>query len=620
MLDDPEAMYLLLSAAAQQTYPLEAFDEYYTRFATELTEVSLTATVQSASRGSATLAVHMATAYFGDFEYTTTLNLSETALGWVIDWTPAAVHPEMVDGHEFRSVIERPVRGRILDRNGEVLAETVDLRFIGLNRSLVGDRAALRTALIEFGFSETQVDGALNSGAGQNQRVKVGQVPPGKERSTDALRAIPGVILYFESQRVHPLGAAAAHVVGYTVELTAEQLAEHRGEGYRPGDRTGATGLEQTLNDRLAGSIGAELQVVDSASTVVRTVQSRPFVQGADVQTTLDSETLQTAATRLGTRAGAAVVIDPRTNDILALNSSPTFDPDAFERGDAAALAAITAAANGPLTNRATIGRYSAGSTFKLITGAAGLLYGNYKTTDRLECGSIWYGVDPPRRNWEGAQGMLTIAGGLMRSCNPVFYQIALTLYNDTDGALSKTARMFGFGAPSGTVGVNEVAGQVPDAAQKRAKTGEPWYPGDEVNLGIGQGDLLITPLQLANAYSSFVARQLRNPVLVAGEPATARGEIPLNDEQWGLLMSGLKMVTGPYGTASAAFSFAGYNDFAGKSGTAEDAGAQQHVLFVAMSPAAAPAAIAAVVLDEGQSGSIEAGPIARDIVLTAIR
>ncbi len=620
VLDDPEAMYLLLSAAAQQTYPLEAFDEYYTRFATELTEVSLTATVQSASPGVATLAVRMATAYFGDFEYTTTLNLSETALGWVIDWTPAAVHPEMVGGHEFRSVIERPARGRILDRNGEVLAETVDLRFIGLNRSLVGDRAALRTALVEFGFSETQVDGALNSGAGQNQRVKVGQVPPGKERSTDGLRAIPGVILYFESQRVHPLGTAAAHVVGYTVELTAEQLAERRGEGYRPGDRTGATGLEDTLDDRLAGSIGAELQIVDSASTLVRTVQSRPFVQGADVQTTLDSETLRTAATRLGTRTGAAVVIDPRTNEILALNSSPSFDPDAFERGDAAALAAITAAPNGPLTNRATIGRYSAGSTFKLITGAAGLLYGNYKTTDRLECGSIWYGVDPPRRNWEGAQGMLTIAEGLMRSCNPVFYQIALTLYNETDGALSKTARMFGFGAPSGTLGVNEVAGQVPDAAQKRAKTGEPWYPGDEVNLGIGQGDLLITPLQLANAYSSFVARQLRNPVLVAGEPATARGEIPLDDQQWGLLMSGLKMVTGPYGTASAAFCFAGYNDFAGKSGTAEDAGAQQHVLFVAMSPAAAPAAIAAVVLDEGQSGSIEAGPIARDIVLTAIR
>ncbi|MGE3076548.1 MAG: penicillin-binding transpeptidase domain-containing protein [Dehalococcoidia bacterium] len=619
VLDDTKAMYLLLSARAQEQYPQEVFDEYYADFSNELTEVSLKATVLSAEPGVASLSVNMATAYFGDFEYTTTLNLSQTALGWAIDWTPMAIHPEMTDGREFRSVIQEPTRGRILDRNGVALAETVDLRFIGLNRSLVTDKAGLETALVAFGFTEEQVDGAFNSGAGQNQRVKVGQVPPGKEDLTEGIRDIPGVILYFESQRVHPLGAAAAHVVGYTVEFTAEQLAQRKGMGYMPGDRTGATGLEATLDERLAGEIGADLQVVDTAGTVVLTVQSRPFVQGADVQTTLDADTLRAAYARLGDRAGAAVVIDPRTNEILALNSSPSFDPDAFERNDSAALAAITTNKAGPLTNRATIGRYSAGSTFKLITGAAGLMFGGYKTTDRLECGSIWYGLDPPRRNWEGAQGNLTIAEGLMRSCNPVFYEIALTLYNDTDGALSDTARMFGFGAETGTVGVNEVAGIVPDAAQKKAKTGEPWYAGDEVNLGIGQGDLLITPLQLANAYSSFLARQLRVPKLLSGEEATVRNDIPLSDEQWNLLMSGLKLVTSPTGTASAAFSLAGYYDFAGKSGTAEDAGSQQHVLFVAMSPAAAPAAVASVVLDEGQSGSIEAGPIARDLVLAAI-
>ena len=613
-------MYLLLSSSAQEQYPREVFDEYYADFSKELTQVSLKATVSSAEPGAASLSVRIATAYFGDIEYTTTLNLSQSALGWVVDWAPATIHPEMTDGREFRSVIEEPTRGRILDRDGGVLAETVDLRFLGLNRSLVQDKAVLKTALIEFGFSEEQVDNAFNSSAGQNQRVKVGEIPQGKEDLTGGLRDIPGVILYFESQRVHPLGAAAAHVVGYTVEFTAEQLEQRRGMGFAPGDRTGATGIEATLDDRLAGSTGAELQVVDAAGSVVLTVQSRPFVQGADVQTTLDAQTLRAAYARLGDRAGAAVVIDPRTNEILALNSSPSFDPDAFERNDSAALAAILANKAGPLTNRATIGRYSAGSTFKLVTGAAGLMFGGYKTTDRLECGSIWYGVDPPRRNWEGAQGQLTIAEGLMRSCNPVFYEIALTLYKETDGALSETARMFGFGAETGTVGVNEVAGIVPDAAQKKAKTGEPWYAGDEVNLGIGQGDLLITPLQLANAYSSFLARQLRIPKLLTDETATVRNEIPLADDQWNLLMNGLKLVTSPSGTASTAFSLAGYYDFAGKSGTAEDKDAQQHVLFVAMSPASAPEAVASVVLDEGNSGSIEAGPIARDLVLAAIR
>jgi penicillin-binding protein 2 len=178
---------------------------------------------------------------------------------------------------------------------------------------------------------------------------------------------------------------------------------------------------------------------------------------------------------------------------------------------------------------------------------------------------------------------------------------------------------MFGFGKSSGVVGLFDEDGQVPDAQQKRARTGQPWFPGDEVNLGIGQGDLLITPLQLANAYTAFVNRELRAPRLLESQPQAAGTPIPLDDTQWAHLMNGLRLVTSATGTASAAFAFAGYNDFAGKSGTAEDAGSQQHVLFVAMAPAAAPRAVAAVVLDEGQSGSIEAGPIARDIVLAAL-
>jgi penicillin-binding protein 2 len=328
---------------------------------------------------------------------------------------------------------------------------------------------------------------------------------------------------------------------------------------------------------------------------------------------------LTATQSRLSGRNGAAVVIDPRTNEVLALNSSPSYDPDAFERNDGPALAAMLATEGAPQSNRATRGLYSAGSTFKLITGAAGLASGLYTTSSTLECSAIWYGIDPPRRNWEGAQGQLTIAGGLMRSCNPVFYQIALTLYNETDGALSQMARNFGFGSPTGIVGLGDEAGLVPDAAWKEKERGEPWYPGDAVNLGIGQGDLLITPLQLANAYSSFLAGSLRVPVLVKGNPATVRNEIPLTAEQSALLRQGLKLVTSATGTASAAFANQGYYDFGGKSGTAEDAGAQQHVLFVAFSPADAPQAVAAVVLDDGDSGSIEAGPIARDLVLAAI-
>lgn len=619
--EDTNELYLLLSPGAQRAYPSELVAGAYRRFSSELTLVSLAATVQSAEAGRATLAVRATTAYFGDLEYTTTLNLIQTAAGWTVDWTPAAIHPAMVDGREFKSTIQRPIRGSILDRNGVELAVTRDIRMLGLNRSLVADRGALTAALVEFGFAREQVDAAFDSPGGASQRIRVGQVTDDRvDEASLKLRPLPGVVLYFESLRVHPLGPAAAHVVGYTREYTAEELDARKGRGLRPGDRVGATGLEASQDAILAGEIGAELSVVASDGAVVQTPFSRAFVAGRDVQTTLDAAVLQTAHDRLAGRAGAIVTIDPRTSELLALNSSPSFDPNAFERNDAIALAAITKAEGSPLANRATTGLYSAGSTFKLITGAAGLVYGGYTPSDRIECSAVWTGVDPPRKNWEGSQGPLTIAEALMRSCNPVFYEIGLKLYNETDGALSEMARAFGFGSETGIAGLYEEAGQVPDAAWKRATTGQPWYPGDEVNLSIGQGDLLITPLQLANAYSAFIAGELRAPRVLIGAPLESRGALPLTPEQTAHLKLGLKLVTSARGTASAAFALAGYTDFAGKSGTAEDAGSQQHVLFVAMSPADEPRAIAAVVLDEGQSGSIEAGPIARDVVLAAIR
>lgn len=617
---DTNALYLLLSQEAQRANPPELFAAAYTHFATELTLSSLEAKVESAEAGRARLAVRASTAYFGDLEYTTTLNLSSVPGGWVVNWEPSALHPEMVDGREFKSTIQRPIRGTIFDRNGVELAVTRDIRMLGLNRSLVQDRAALTRALVEFGFTKEQVDGAFDAPGGATQRVRVGEVTDARVEDASArLRPLAGVVLYFESLRVHPLGPAAAHVVGYTREYTAEELGDRRGLGFRVGDRLGATGLEASQEPVLAGAIGAELNLLARDGAVVKTFVSREYAAGRDIQTTLDADTLRATHQRLGTRAGAVVVIDPATNDILALNSSPSFDPDAFERNDATALAAITTASGAPLANRAATGLYSAGSTFKLITGAAGLAYGGYSTTDLFECGSIWNGVDPPRRNWEGAQGMLTIAEGLMRSCNPVFYEIALTLYNETDGALSQMARAFGFGTATGTAGLVDEDGQVPDAEWKRAATGLAWFPGDEVNLGIGQGDLLITPLQLANAYSSLFSGQLRTPRVLAEAVVESRGPVPLTPEQAGHLKLGLRLVTSARGTASAAFALAGYTDFAGKSGTAEDAGSQQHVLFVAMAPAAAPRALAAVVLDEGQSGSIEAGPIARDVVLAAL-
>ncbi len=617
---DVAGMYLLLTPQSQGTYPLAAFQEAYDAFERETTLERLEATVASIDGSAATLSVRVSTGYFGDLEYTTRVNLTQTGTEWKVAWEPAAIHPELANGQQFDGVIQYSTRGRILAADGSELAVTRDVRMVGLNRSLVTDRSALVAALEPFGFGQAQVEAAFGAPGGMTQRVDLGPVSDTiSDASLSQLTAVPGVVLFFQSQRVHPLGPAAAHVVGYTRELTAEELQERAGEGYEIGDRVGALGLEAGQDGILAGKVGAELRVVDGAGATLKVIAGREFVEGQDVQTTLDPATLVAAHRRLGSRAGASVVIDPATNAILALNSSPSFDPDAFERNDAAALNALAEAANNPQVNRASGGTYSAGSTFKLITGAAGLAYGGYTPSSLLECSAVWAGIDPPRRNWEGGRGLLTIAEGLMRSCNPVFYQIGLDLYNETDGALSQMARQFGFGEPSGVEGLAEEAGLVPDAEWKRENRDEAWFPGDEVNLAIGQGDLLITPLQLANAYSTFLAGTLRNPVILAGKEATPRGALPLTEEQSAHLRRGLELVTSAGGTASAAFANAGYTGFGGKSGTAEDAGAQQHVLFVAYGPAAAPVAVAAVVLDDGQSGSIEAGPIARDLVIAAM-
>ena len=206
-----------------------------------------------------------------------------------------------------------------------------------------------------------------------------------------------------------------------------------------------------------------------------------------------------------------------------------------------------------------------------------------------------------------------------MRSCNPVFYEVALALYEDATGALSDMARAFGFGTETGVEGLYDDPGLVPDAAWKQSVRQAPWYPGDAVNLGIGQGDLLVTPLQLANAYSTFLTGELRTPVVLTGVDATVRAGLPLETGHAAHLRRGLELVTSTRGTAGWVFADAGYADFGGKSGTAEEAEGQEHVLFVAYSSREAPAALAAVVFDVAEEGRPLAAPLARDLVLAAL-
>ncbi|HEX6031652.1 MAG TPA: NTF2-like N-terminal transpeptidase domain-containing protein, partial [Tepidiformaceae bacterium] len=284
---DIAALYLLLTPQAQASYPVSAFQEAYANFEREATLDRLEASVAKVEGSTATVAVRAFTAYFADLEYTIAINLVQTGSEWRVAWEPGAIYPDLVNGNQLKSEIQRPTRGRILARDGTELAVTRDMRMAGLNRSLVQDRTALAAALAPFGMGQAEVDAAFAAPGGLTQRVALGPIPDEMaEAAVTQLMPVPGIVLYFQESRVHPLGPSAAHVVGYTRELTAEELTKRKGQGYRIGDRAGAIGIEASQDEVLSGKIGAELRVVDRAGSTVKTLVSREFAQGQDVQTT----------------------------------------------------------------------------------------------------------------------------------------------------------------------------------------------------------------------------------------------------------------------------------------------------------------------------------------------
>ncbi|MEO9255994.1 MAG: NTF2-like N-terminal transpeptidase domain-containing protein, partial [Tepidiformaceae bacterium] len=183
---DSKALYLLLDPVSQHAHSLAEFTAAYSDFDSETTETTLQAHTTAAQDGSATLAVKLTTAYFGDIEYTTALNLVQGPAGWLVTWDTSAIHPDLVNGRTIKSTIKRPTRGAILDRNGVQLAVTEDVRLLGINRSLVTARDTLTANLVNFGFTTAQVDAAFNSSGGPQQRIPIGPVSDAqKEAAAD---------------------------------------------------------------------------------------------------------------------------------------------------------------------------------------------------------------------------------------------------------------------------------------------------------------------------------------------------------------------------------------------------------------------------------------------------
>ena len=617
------AMYDLLSVDAQSSTPRDVFVRRYTNIHSGIGELKLTVQASGAATdaGQAPFKVTRTLAVFGDISETNTLPLTQDPSGvWKVVWQPGLIFTGLTAGSTVRVTPDVPPRGRILDRNGKALADNGTLLSVGVVPGEIKDEAALLNALSNaLGIPQDVI----------KQRYQGGQPTwfmPITERSDNErgdlqtkIGSIPGVALQDTPGRVYPLGAVAAHVVGYVSHPTADELPKLASAGYDETDWVGRSGVEAWGQEQLAGTRGGVIQIVDQGGRIVREIARKAAAPGQDLKLTLDGAIQNAAATALGDKVGSVVVLDPRTNGILALVSRPSFDPNQFVIGVSDAQWQQLNGADRPLVLRASESAYPTGSIFKVITMAAGMEKGVARATDTYDCGLDWNGLPGVTlHNWQ-PEGMLRLSEALTESCNPAFYEIGLKLDRLDAALLPSFAALFGLGKATAIQGVQEVPGTLPDPMWKKQQLGEPWTSGDSVNLAIGQGYLLATPLQMANAYAALAnGGSLLPPRLVADldkKEQKPLGSLNLSPTTLSAIVDGMKRVTStPQGTAYYAFRDEKLA-IAAKTGSAENENPDAHAWFVGFAPPDKARVLVLVMVEGGQHGGTVAAPVARTVI-----
>ncbi len=441
--------------------------------------------------------------------------------------------------------------------------------------------------------------------------------------------------------RSYPYGELLTHVLGYVGRVDEHDIARLDKGNYRGTRTIGKIGVERYREKILHGTSGFERVESNVRGRVVRVLERRGAIAGTDLVLSIDVAVQQAAWDALGERPGSVVAIDPADGSIIALVSKPAYNPNDFVSGiSQRAYKAILDTPYRPLFNRALMGTYGPGSTLKPFIGLAGLELEVVSPQTRMFSSGTFYieGFSRPYHDWkDGGHGWVTMKTALEQSVNTYFYQLALDLGIDRMHAYLS---QFGFGSITGVDMTGEGEGLLPSREWKQNSHGEPWYPGETVIAGIGQGFNLVTPLQLANAVATLVnggkrhAPRLLYAAKKAGDERAERTnapiafEVPVKDTRaWQTVLSGMdRVVNGPLGTAKEVAVNTRYR-VGGKTGTAQvymldqDATVtdeevaqhlRDHALFVAFAPVNVPRIAIAVVVEHGGAGSKVAAPVAR--------
>lgn len=556
-----------------------------------------------------------------------------------------------------------PNRGLILDRNGLPLATNAPSYQLELTREQVTDIDATLIGLAQLGLLDNADFPSLKKDI---RSRRVFEAVPVKLQLTDEELArfaarryqFPGVEIRPRLTRYYPLGASSVHAIGYVGAISEEDEKTLDLSEYAGTTLTGKSGVERAYERELHGHAGVQQLLVNAQGRTVERIgkdavnleRTEP-IAGNDLFLTIDVRVQQTAEEALRGQRAAAVAIDPTNGDVIAFVSTPAFDPNLFARGlSRPQYLALTEDPDRPMYDRALRGVYPPGSTVKPLFAIAALEAGVVTPNDTRFCRGMWSapGYGRARRDWKpGGHGTVDMRRALATSCDIYFFDIARLMGIDR---MANVVSKFGLGAATGIDIEGERLGIVPSTQWKKRAYKRPefkvWFPGDTISVGIGQGQMLVTPLQLTNAIAAVAARGQRyKPRLVravrhvqTGEvkelPPAALPPVKVADEgEWDIAQGGMfDVVNAQHGTARYYLQPAPAYKMAGKSGTAQvfsvainervrKAGElaehlRDHALFVAFAPFDAPKIAVAVVVENAPGGgSAFAAPIARRIL-----
>lgn len=562
---------------------------------------------------------------------------------WRLQVVGAQNYRALAEANRVRKVPILAPRGQLFDRDGRLLVDSYPSVSCFLVREQGHDYEA-DLPLIARGLHMTvdQIHAILKKyrAAPKFTPLPLKQdITPDEQEFIEAHRdEMPELETVDEQRRLYPRDGFAAHLIGYVGEVSEDMLNDPRYAAYEPGDVVGKSGVEESYDAILRGEDGSHDVLVDSHGREVGKLGTEPSKPGKSLRLTIDLDLQRTAENAFGDRNGAVIAMDPHTGEILAMLSRPTFDPNDFAvRIGRDEWNKLITDPNHPLLNKTIQAQLAPGSTFKVIMSLAGLQQGTAKDL-KVNCtgGASFYGHFFA---CDKKHGVLDVQQAISKSCDTYFYTLAVKLGITT---IAKYAHEVGLGQKTGVDLPDEVSGTVPSEEWKLRNFHEKWYAGETVSVGIGQGALAVTPIQLARALSGIASGGVfKRPHVVFPDelpddyrkamadtfPGSGNVTVPIDPANWEIITDGMAGATDPRAGGTAFASHLENIDFAGKTGTAQvvshSAGTNKvssviaerpNAWFVGMAPRRNPDIVVAVLWEHGGWGSGSAHVAARVI------